>query len=310
MTHGASFRWCVPITGLLLSVCLASCAPPAPQTGSAARVHAVVGQAYGSGGVWFYPAESYAAVQTGLAVVYPPGHRAATADGEDYDPTSLTAAHQTLQLPAVIRLTNLESGLSVDVRLNDRGPESPGRLIQVTPRTAELLAFPAGRPARVRIAVLEAESRAVIEQAGGSPTPKLTVQAAPTTRVSAADLPPPPGSTASARAHAISPAPSSAARDAEPESLDVPRRMPETATREAPAPGELLIRLDRFTSRASAARQAARVSGLGPTIDARREGRETSYLVRLGPYDSVSQADAALDRAINAGVTDARIVVE
>ena len=73
----------------------------------------------------------------------PRSMRALTADGEAFDQSALAAAHQTLQLPAVARLTNLENGLQVMVRINDRGPATPHRLVEVTRRTADAAAVPA-----------------------------------------------------------------------------------------------------------------------------------------------------------------------
>src|SRR3546814_7519656 len=67
-----------------------------------------------------------------------PGFRARlTANGELYDQDALTAAHPTLQMPALVRVTNLENGRSIVLRVNDRGPFVNGRLIDVSSRAAE-----------------------------------------------------------------------------------------------------------------------------------------------------------------------------
>jgi rare lipoprotein A len=121
---------------LLVALLAASCHRPPP-----AAPHYVMGAPYEAGGVWYYPRDSYQGEETGLATVYGPDHPDLTADGEVFDQSALAAAHQTLQLPAVARLTNLENGLQVMVRINDRGPATPHRLIEVTRRTATLLQF-------------------------------------------------------------------------------------------------------------------------------------------------------------------------
>ena len=95
--------------------------------------------------------------------------RTLTTDGEAFDQTALAAAHQTLQLPAIVRLTNLENGLQVLVRINDRGPATPHRLIEVTRRTATLLRFPGDAAVRVRLEVLPAESHAAVDAVPGAP---------------------------------------------------------------------------------------------------------------------------------------------
>lgn len=60
-----------------------------------------------------------------------------TANGEIYDETALTAAHRTLPFGTVLRVTNLQNGLSVIVRINDRGPFHPNRVIDVSKSAAE-----------------------------------------------------------------------------------------------------------------------------------------------------------------------------
>ncbi|HZJ88262.1 MAG TPA: septal ring lytic transglycosylase RlpA family protein [Sphaerochaeta sp.] len=62
---------------------------------------------------------------------------AITANGEQFDPTSLNAAHKSLKFGTIVRVTNTKSGRSVDVRINDRGPYVEGRIIDLTPYAAE-----------------------------------------------------------------------------------------------------------------------------------------------------------------------------
>ena len=78
-------------------------------TAPAAAPHYVLGQPYQTGGVWRYPREQFAGTDTGLAVVASrqPG---LTADGEVFDQGVLAAAHRTLQLPALARVTDLGPG--------------------------------------------------------------------------------------------------------------------------------------------------------------------------------------------------------
>ena len=113
---------------LPLALLAVSCQRPPPPVSP----HYVLGAPYQAGGVWYYPRDSYEGQETGLATVYPSGHPALTADGEAFDQTALAAAHQTLQLPAIARITNLENGLQVLVRINDRGPFVANRLIDLS----------------------------------------------------------------------------------------------------------------------------------------------------------------------------------
>lgn len=62
-----------------------------------------------------------------------------TANGEIFDPNKLSAAHKSLKFGTIIRVTNLDNGRSVDVRINDRGPYVEGRIIDLTPASARQL---------------------------------------------------------------------------------------------------------------------------------------------------------------------------
>ena len=64
-----------------------------------------------------------------------------TASGEPYDMQALTAAHPTLPLGSLVRVTNLRNGRSIVVRINDRGPVVDGRIIDVSYNTARMLGF-------------------------------------------------------------------------------------------------------------------------------------------------------------------------
>src|SRR4051812_4386212 len=82
-----------------------------------------VGNPYQIDGIWYYPAEDYAYDETGIASWYGPDfHGKSTASGERYDMNEVTAAHKTLPMPSMVRVTNLENGRSLVIRVNDRGP--------------------------------------------------------------------------------------------------------------------------------------------------------------------------------------------
>ena len=67
--------------------------------------------------------------------------RGTTSLGEKVMPWHMTGAHKTLPLPCVIKVTNLENGKSIKIRINDRGPFISGRILDVTPRAAKALGF-------------------------------------------------------------------------------------------------------------------------------------------------------------------------
>lgn len=94
--------------------------------------------------------------QTGVASWYgDPFHGRETASGEVYDMERLTAAHQTLPFGTRIRVENLDNGMTVTVRVNDRGPFVDGRILDVSRRAARELGMIGPGTAHVRITVLQ-----------------------------------------------------------------------------------------------------------------------------------------------------------
>ena len=78
---------------------------------------------------------------SGLAAIYRGGR---TASGEVAKPTGLTAAHRTLAFGTLVQVTNRRNGRTVTVRINDRGPFTRGRIIDLTPAAASRLGFASG----------------------------------------------------------------------------------------------------------------------------------------------------------------------
>ena len=83
----------------------------------------------------------------------------ATASGEPYNMYDLTAAHPTLPLGSWVRVTNLGNGRAVVVRINDRGPVVPGRIIDLSYNTARVLHFESKGLQRVRLDVVKASKK-------------------------------------------------------------------------------------------------------------------------------------------------------
>ena len=100
-----------------------------------------VGKPYNIGGRTYVPHEDPNLDQSGLASWYGGDyhHGTKTANGEVYDRTSISAAHKTMPLPSYARVTNLNNGRSIVVRVNDRGPYVGSRIIDLSEKTAELL---------------------------------------------------------------------------------------------------------------------------------------------------------------------------
>ena len=282
---------------LLCLALLTGCQRPA------ATPHYELGNAYSVRGVWFYPGENFTFDDTGLAAVYGAGHAPLTSDGEVFDPSIVMAGHPTLQLPAVARLTNLENGRSILVRLNDRGTGNPGRLVDVTRRTAALLGMPDAGGTRVRLQVLADDSHAAADGLPGHP--QIAMTAAPRASVVATDLAPLAG--VGAEPNKVRPVTAPVA------TVDAPvaiARPPETVTQGMPNPGRLWVRLDAFEEYQYAVAQRARMNDLGASIEPVFEGRVRRFRVQIGPLDTVPQAERALNDALARGIPDAHIVVD
>lgn len=102
-------------------------------------------------------------MQVGFASWYGPGFRGnRTADGERFDMNALTAAHRTLPFNSYVRVTDLATGRSVIVRINDRGPYEAHRIIDLSARAARDLGIADDGTARVRIQSVDAGAAVVV----------------------------------------------------------------------------------------------------------------------------------------------------
>lgn len=269
-----------------------------------------VGTPYQIAGVWYYPAEDYEYAETGIASWYGPGfHAKSTANGEQYDQNAMTAAHRTLPLPSAVRVTNLENGRAIVLRVNDRGPFARGRIIDVSRRGAQLLGFVNQGTAKVRVEVLPDESRKLKLAAlngGQSDEPQVQIAAAPRENVAARALPAPAGS------------PPTPASDVPVSRAPVVRSAPvappvlsEQVAVLPVSPTGIYVQAGAFGNLQNALRLRDRLWSVGQTQISRYPVAGTEvYRVRIGPLESVEAADATLGKVIGAGVPEARLIVE
>ncbi|MCK5556435.1 MAG: septal ring lytic transglycosylase RlpA family protein [Alphaproteobacteria bacterium] len=292
-----------------------------------------IGDSYKIDGVRYYPKEEFTLVETGIASWYGPGfHKERTANGEIFDQNELTAAHRTLQLPSIVRVTNLENGRSVVVRVNDRGPFKHGRVLDASKRTAELLGFKGKGTARVRLKVLERESRVLAEAAkNGEDTTRLTLTelrknasgkvspvvlqpikvASPSTNID--ELPESlltPTITVDeliSSKRGWNSAPSNRMAEGH---IDKGRFMPDPVVTKAPVnPTGIFVQAGSFAVFDNAERLTKRLVKIAPTvIEPVTIKSRKMYRVKLGPLASVEEADKVLEKVIQTGQTNARIV--
>jgi rare lipoprotein A len=186
---------------------------PVPKGGGTYRV----GQPYVVGGQTYVPQDDPNYRAEGLASWYGDEfHGRYTANGEIFDKDGISAAHPTLPLPSYVRVTNLQNGKSLIVRVNDRGPYAHNRVIDVSIKAAHLLGFFNRGTVPVRVeyvgrAPLEGSDDRILEatlRENQPAPPPWTVRFASTSIMpSLPPQPPPVGGArfASASSNAVSP---------------------------------------------------------------------------------------------------------
>ena len=277
-----------------------------------------VGNPYRIKGVLYTPREDLGYNRTGIASWYGPNfHGKATANGEVFDEWAVSAAHKTLPMPSMVRVTHLENGRSLVVRVNDRGPFVGTRIIDMSHRAAQLLGFDAKGTARVRVQILPKESRIVaqrakaggtqlashdspIQQTDGVASKSVATQKLPVpTQVQPAPLP--PGPVVETVPVLEAPITGSAVNQLHVGDL---AQVPVSPTR-------LYIQAGAFSDKGNADRVKDRLSTIGNvTVTPFPMGDRELYRVRLGPIQNVNDADGLLAQVVQAGYSTARTVIE
>lgn len=293
-----------------------------------------VGNPYLIMGQEYQPQENFNYVETGIASWYGPGfHAEKTANGEKYDQNELTAAHRTLQMPSLVRVTNLENGRSVVLRVNDRGPFAKGRIIDVSSKAADLLRMKGRGTAKVRVETLPAESRRIAEDAkagrdtrgyeialNGNPQPANPAQPVtlyPTPTAVSVQTLTPADTMAAAQVASVESVPLEPARLTPVQGHIAPdgRFMPSpVVTQQAVPPASatnIYIQAGAFGDQNNANRLSQSLASYGPAkVYPTFVNGQNFYRVRLGPYASVEQADTALAQLSAQAAPNAKIVLD
>lgn len=286
-----------------------------------------VGAPYQIKGKWYYPKENFEYAEAGIASWYGAYFNGRpTANGEIYDMNDLTAAHKTLPMPSMVRITNLENGRSLKLRVNDRGPFVDGRIIDVSRRASQLLGFHHQGTAQVKVEILADESRVL---AGLAPDQSRGVAAAGDSpkaqgrTVLAEGRSPAPEATSTVQTVAYRPAetpprhPNRGAPfvSAGSASTLAPMRMADSKQEMGPAENleakNLYVQAGAFSYVDTAETVRAQLRDVGPvTISAvQRDGRDL-FRVRVGPLASEDEAGRLLAAVVRAGFSTSRVVHE
>jgi rare lipoprotein A len=231
---------------------------------------------------YFVLSSSVGYEERGVASWYGPGfHKVRTSTGEPYDMYGMTAAHKTLPLPAYVRVTNLQNGRSIVVRVNDRGPFVGNRIIDLSYTAASKLDMLRNGTAMVEVRSLEP----VYNNTAAAPptaTPPTATPLSATPLTTTAETPP-PGSPAS------------------------------TDVTTVPVPRALFIQAGAFSDPHNAERlvEKLRGGGYGKVFvrDNEIAGRRM-YRVRIGPVPDVAEFDRVVAALERVGVNDAHLALD
>lgn len=319
MNRGQWLRYGVLLVCSGLLACAETRAPSKPAGGQGAYK---VGTPYQINDVWYYPAVDYAYAETGIASWYGPGfHGRATANGEGYDQNGLTAAHRTLPMPSMVRVTNLENGRQLALKVNDRGPFAHNRIIDVSRRAAQLLGFEQQGTARVRVEIMADESRQMAMLSGAAtPVAAQTAIVAPSAASSPQVTAAPAGTVTT---ETLAPPGQSAQGNRTVVAKAVPEPVVGKASIAAgPKPDgkvtvvpvrrtAMFVQAGAFANAANANRLRTKLASFGRSqVIPAVVGSQKFYRVRVGPIANLTQADAMLARIVAAGHPEARIIVD
>jgi rare lipoprotein A len=269
-----------------------------------------VGRPYKIAGTWYYPAKDDGYVEEGMASWYGPNfHGKRTANGEIYNMNALTAAHRTLPLPSIVRVTNLENGRVLTLRVNDRGPFKSNRIIDISRRGAEILGFIESGITRVLVEIDARESLNIRNLAlGRNPGPMPKIKSSPRTPVASASLPPPPAGEATAVPNA---APDTVQIPIHPKPVTTaPLKLAVESVPVDISGEELYVQAGAFSEEENALRLAHQLDDdFGDTFVMPVTVDGVQYFrVRLGPVESRDAADDLLAEVQSYGYDDARVI--
>ncbi len=129
--------------------------------------HYKIGPVYKKNGEKYVPTHNIKYIKTGLASWYGTKggfHGKKTANGDMYNKNMLTAAHPTLPLPSMIKVTNLKNNKSLILMVNDRGPFKKSRILDVSEKAADLLGFKKHGITKVNVEYLSDETKDLLDK--------------------------------------------------------------------------------------------------------------------------------------------------
>jgi rare lipoprotein A len=279
---------------------------PAPLVERVSDTPVKLGDPYTVAGVTYTPVDIPDYDDVGYASWY--GDELAgkpTANGETFDPDGISAAHKTLPLPSYVEVTALDTGRTILVRVNDRGPMTNDRLIDLSRGAAEQLGITGGNAAvRVRRTNPPQAERAQLR--AGRAVPERIATPDSLLAILRKKLKDQPAPKPAAAPVAAQPAPPVASGKVKPGDDRLAVQPSKPASKPAPAKptaatGAYQVQVGAFSTEA---RAAAAAKSVGGTVA--KAGKY--WRVRMGPFASDAEARAALGKARDKGFRDAAVV--
>lgn len=233
---------------------------------------------YTVAGVTYRPRHDPDYEEEGVASWYGPGFEGRrTASGEPFNGGVLAAAHRTLRMGSIVEVTNLETGQTARLRVNDRGPFHSNRILDVTREAARQLGLLGRGSGRVRVRYVgdgDSAERPLLTRAAQGVADVVTAPV----RLAAAVV-------------------------------SAPVRMVAAAVSSGDGEETWAVQGGAFSDRANAERMAERLADVGDTrIRETDAGGRTLYRVLVGSWSDLNQASQAATRVASLGVSDARVV--
>ena len=273
----------------------------------------LLGEPYSVAGVTYRPADPAAYDEPGYAEPIDAGSKSATtANGETFVAGAITAAHKSLPLPSYVEVTALDSGRTILVRINDRGPMRNDRIIGLSPGAMAQLGL-AGGPAPVRVRRVNPPDQDQValrrhERAAErleSPPALLKVLRERLTKTAASPAMPPPVASTLKPAPRMRAGASFDTAPAPPAALATPAaprtKAPAPPAKPAMTKGGYVVQVGAFSSRANA-------DALAKRIGAQVHGGEGLWRVRFGPYPTRQAAQAGVRAAAAQGLANMPIM--
>ena len=250
-----------------------------------------VGNPYKINGRWYYPAVDYDYEEVGIASWYGPGfHGRKTANGEIFNQNKISAAHRTLPMPSIVKITNLENGLILEkVRINDRGPFAGDRIIDLSKKAAEQLGFVNRGVARVKVEILEDESRSYA--LGVSNIKSMKVKSAEVTEIKKANI------------KDVKDEPKFEKKQEN--QFDRPEVEENSILKNKP----LAIQVGAFTDHRNAKSLTEKLSQYKAYIERTFVNNKYLYRVRIGPIENINLAEQIKKKLFELGYTASHLIV-